>query len=270
MIDVDDVSVVYGSVTAIEEVDLDVADGEFLTVVGPSGCGKTTLLRTISGLESPTAGRVRVAGEPPAAAREAGNIGYVFQQHTLFPWKTAVENVTFLREMAGKPPAETDARALLAKVGLEGFETARPQELSGGMKQRVAIARSLHLGADVMLMDEPFGELDEITRERLGVEIRRIWRDERKTVVFVTHSVPEAVFLADRCVVMADAPGRVTAEFDIDLQRPRTEAVYGSDPYQKQVAAVRRALYDTGGRATGPEPVARPEDDGGRERGGGA
>jgi len=269
VIDVEGVSVVYGSVTAIEDVDLHVADGEFLTVVGPSGCGKTTLLRTISGLESPTAGRVRVAGEPPAAAREAGNIGYVFQQHTLFPWKSAVENVTFLREMAGKPPAQADARALLAKVGLEGFEGARPRELSGGMKQRVAIARSLHLGADVMLMDEPFGELDEITRERLGVEIRRIWRDERKTVVFVTHSVPEAVFLGDRCVVMADAPGRVTDEFGIDLQRPRTEAVYGSDPFQEQVAAVRRALYDTGTRAE-PGRVASSGDDRSRDREGGA
>jgi NitT/TauT family transport system ATP-binding protein len=246
MIDVENATVVYEDVTAIEGVDLSVRDGEFLTVVGPSGCGKTTLLRTISGLERPTAGRVRIDGQPPASARAAGNVGYVFQQHTLFPWKTAVENVTFLREMAGKRPDPEGAAALLSKVGLDGFEDAHPRVLSGGMKQRVAIARSLHLGADVMLMDEPFGELDEITREQLGVEIRRIWREQRKTVVFVTHSVPEAVFLADRCVVMSGG-GRVTAEFDVDLPRPRTQSVYGSEPYQEQVAAVRRALYDTTG-----------------------
>ena len=248
MIAVDGVTVTYGDVTAIEGIDLQVTDGEFLTVVGPSGCGKTTLLRTISGLEAPTAGRVRIDAQPPQAARTAGDIGYVFQQHTLFPLKSALENVTFLREMAGKEPEPGGAAALLEKMGLGGFEDARPRALSGGMKQRVAIARSLHLGASVMLMDEPFGELDEITRERLGVEIRRVWQDERKTVVFVTHSVPEAVFLADRCVVMADTPGRITAEFDVDLPRPRTEAVYGSDAFQEQVAAVRRALYETHGQ----------------------
>jgi NitT/TauT family transport system ATP-binding protein len=249
MIDIENATVVYGDVTAIEGVDLYVRDEEFLTVVGPSGCGKTTLLRTIGGLETPTAGRVRIDGQPPASARTAGNVGYVFQQHTLFPWKTAVENVTFLRELAGKEADPDGAKALLAKIGLEGFEDARPRALSGGMKQRVAIARSLHLGAPVLLMDEPFGELDEITRERLGVEIRRIWREQRKTVVFVTHSVPEAVFLADRCVVVS-ADGRLAAEFDIDLPRPRTQSVYGSDAYQRQVATVRRALYDTDERAS--------------------
>lgn len=273
MIDVEDVSVVYGNVTAIEGIDLHVADGEFLTVVGPSGCGKTTLLRTISGLETPTTGRVRIDGQPPEAARTAGNVGYVFQQHTLFPWKSALENVTFLREMAGKDPERAEAAALLEKMGLDGFEDARPRALSGGMKQRVAIARGLHLGATVMLMDEPFGELDEITRERLGVEIRRVWRDERKTVVFVTHSVPEAVFLADRCVVMADTPGRVTAEFEVDLPRPRTESVYGTDAFQQQVAAVRRALYDTHTpRAVASEPGPTDVDGGPpakNDRGGG-
>jgi NitT/TauT family transport system ATP-binding protein len=249
MIDVEDATVVYDDVTAIEGIDLQVREGEFLTLVGPSGCGKTTLLRTIGGLERPTSGRVRIDGRPPARARDRGSLGYVFQQHTLFPWKTAVENVVFLRELAGKRPDRGAAERLVAKVGLEGFEDARPAALSGGMKQRVAIARALHLGAEVLLMDEPFGELDEITRERLGVEIRRIWREERKTVVFVTHSVPEAVFLADRCVVVS-GPGRISAEFDVALPRPRTRAVYGSGAYQEQVAAVRRALYDGD-----PEPV---------------
>ena len=252
MIELDDVSVTFDAVRAVSDVDLHVEDGEFLTVVGPSGCGKTTLLRTVGGLQEPTSGTVRVNGRPANAAREEANLGYVFQQHTLLPWKSAVENVVFLRKMAGKPPDREGAKRLLQEVGLEGFEDAHPRTLSGGMKQRVAIARAIHLGADILLMDEPFGELDEITREELGVEIRRIWRNEQKTVIFVTHSVPEAVFLADRCVVMESDPGRVTATFDIDLPRPRTGDVYGTDAFQEQVAAIRRVLYGSAGSA-GPE-----------------
>jgi NitT/TauT family transport system ATP-binding protein len=244
MITVNDVTVAFGDVTAVAEVSLDVKRGEFITVVGPSGCGKTTLLRTIAGLGEPTRGSVRIDGRLPAAVRQAADVGFIFQQHTLFPWKTALENVIFLRTLAGKSPQRRDARDLLAIVGLEGVEDTYPDELSGGMRQRVAIARALHLGADVLLMDEPFGELDEITRDDLGVEVRRIWRQERKTVLFVTHSVPEAVFLGDRCVVLCEAPGRVVAEFDIDLPRPRDESVYASESFQRQVAIVRETLHD--------------------------
>ncbi|OYR38463.1 ABC transporter ATP-binding protein [Halorubrum sp. Hd13] len=244
MIEIDGVTVAFDDVRAVEDVDLTVDDGEFLTVVGPSGCGKTTLLRTVGGLQEPTAGRVRVNGRTTDAARANAEIGYVFQQHTLLPWKSAVENVAFLREMAGKPADREGARRLLREVGLEGFESARPAALSGGMKQRVAIARAIHLGAEILLMDEPFGELDEITRERLGVEIRGLWRAERKTVVFVTHSVPEAVFLADRCVVMESDPGRIVETFDVDLPRPRTDEAYSSDAFQEQVAAVRAVLHE--------------------------
>lgn len=242
MIDVDDVSVTYGDVRALSEVSLRVERGEFLTVIGPSGCGKTTLLRAIAGLTEPTSGRVRIDGAPPAAAQRAGEIGVVFQRHSLLPWKTAIENVTFLRRMAGKSPKTEKARALLELVGLEGFEEAYPRELSGGMSQRVAISRAIHLGAEVLLMDEPFGELDELTREQLGVEVERVWRRDRKTVVFVTHSVPEAVFLADRCVVMGSSPGRIERTFDVSLPRPRDERVYESDGFQRQVADVRRVL----------------------------
>jgi NitT/TauT family transport system ATP-binding protein len=238
------VTVTFDDVRAIKDVDLTVEDGEFLTVVGPSGCGKTTLLRTVGGLQEPTTGSVRVNGATTDAARSNAELGYVFQQHTLLPWKSAVENVTFLREMAGKSADREEARRLLREVGLEGFESARPAVLSGGMKQRVAIARAIHLGAEILLMDEPFGELDEITRERLGVEIRRLWRAERKTVVFVTHSVPEAVFLADRCVVMESDPGRVIETFEVDLPRPRTDEVYSSDAFQEQVAAIRSVLHE--------------------------
>jgi NitT/TauT family transport system ATP-binding protein len=244
MIEATDITVAFEDVTAVSEVSLDINRGEFITVVGPSGCGKTTLLRTIAGLREPTYGSVCIDGHPPAAARQAADIGVVFQQHTLFPWKTALENVIFLRTLAGKSPRRQDARDLLATVGLENVADAYPDELSGGMRQRVAIARALHLGADVLLMDEPFGELDEITRDDLGVEVRRIWRQEQKTVLFVTHSVPEAVFLGDRCVVICGMPGRIVAEFDIDLPRPRDESVYASESFQRQVAVVRETLHN--------------------------
>lgn len=245
MIDLDGVTVAFEDVRAVAEVDLRIEAGEFVTVVGPSGCGKTTLLRAIGGLQEPTAGEVRIGGEPPSIAQADARLGFVFQSHTLLPWKSALENVTFLREMAGKQPRNEAALALLSNVGLGGFEEARPGELSGGMSQRVSIARALHLGADVLLMDEPFGELDEITRDELGVELRELWRRDRKTVVFVTHSVPEAVFLADRCLVMRDEPGRIERIFEIDLPAPRNERVRESRAFQERVADVRRALFES-------------------------
>lgn len=248
MIQLDDVTVTYGDLTAVENVSLSVDEEEFLTVIGPSGCGKTTILQTIGGLEEPTTGTVRVDGNHPSEAQTAANIGYVFQEHTLFPWKSALDNVTFLRKMAGRPPDVEEARSLLETMGLEGFEDAKPAALSGGMKQRVAIARALHLGADVLLMDEPFGELDEITRDRLGFEVADVWRQERKTVVFITHSVPEAVFLADRCIVMGDDPGHIREQFDVDLPRPRDEMVYESQEFQALVGQVRRVIHESAKR----------------------
>jgi NitT/TauT family transport system ATP-binding protein len=245
MIEVDGVTVAFEDIIAVSEIDLAIKAGEFVTVVGPSGCGKTTLLRAIGGLEVPTTGAVRIDGESPVLAQTSARLGFVFQSHTLLPWKSATENVTFLREMADKEAKREQARALLGRVGLAGFEDARPSELSGGMSQRVSIARAIHLGADVLLMDEPFGELDEITRDELGIELREIWRRERKTVVFVTHSVPEAVFLADRCLVMRGEPGRIERAFEIELPSPRDEAVLGSRAFQEQVAAVRRALHES-------------------------
>jgi NitT/TauT family transport system ATP-binding protein len=244
MIRVEDVTVAYDDVTAVADVDLDVDAGEFVTVVGPSGCGKTTLLRVVGGLESPTTGDVRVDGDSPARAQERGNVGFVFQRHSLLPWKSVLENVTFLRRLAGKPAAPEEARSLLDRVGLDGYADADPSTLSGGMRQRVAIARALHLDANVLLMDEPFGELDELTRERMGVEVRRVWRREAKTVLFVTHSVPEAVFLADRCVVVRGSPGRVVETFDVDLPRPRERSTLETAAFQEQVAPVRAALRE--------------------------
>lgn len=244
MIRLRDIAVAYEDVTAVTDVSLDVEEGEFVTVVGPSGCGKTTLLRTVGGLEEPTTGRVDVDGDSPARAQERGNLGFVFQRHSLLPWKSVLENVTFLRRLAGKRPAPDEARSLLGRVGLEGYADANPSTLSGGMRQRVAIARALHLGADVLLMDEPFGELDELTRERMGVEVRRVWREEDKTVLFVTHSVPEAVFLADRCVVVRGSPGRIVETFDVDLPRPRDHSTLETVEFQEQLAPVRAALRE--------------------------
>lgn len=243
MIQIDNLTVEFETVTALQDVSLDIGSNEFVTVIGPSGCGKTTLLRTIGGLQEPTAGQVLLGERPPATAREKANIGFVFQDHALLPWKSALANVTFLRRLAGKPRDTDGARALLETVGLDEFENVRPCELSGGMKQRVAIARALHLGADVLLMDEPFGELDEITRNELSVEMRRIWRETEKTVVFVTHSVPEAVLLGSRCLMMDGPPGTVTASFDIDLPHPREETVLGTNQFQHEVARVREVLH---------------------------
>jgi NitT/TauT family transport system ATP-binding protein len=244
MIVVDDLTVAFENVTAVEDIDLRVNRGEFVTVVGPSGCGKTTLLRAIGGLQSPTEGSVTVDSDSPATLRENGNVGFVFQEHTLFPWKTTLENVQFLRRMAGKAPDEATARSLLETVGLAEFLDAYPRELSGGMKQRVAIVRALHLDADVLLLDEPFGALDEITRDELGVELRRLHERERKTTLFVTHSVPEATFLGDRCIVVRGSPGHIEATFDIDFPNERDTDLFGTIEYQKQVAEIRSGLYD--------------------------
>jgi NitT/TauT family transport system ATP-binding protein len=243
MITLDDVTVQYDQLTAVKEITLTVERGEFVTIIGPSGCGKTTILRTIGGLEEPTTGTALVGGRPPERAQSEANIGYVFQRHTLFPWKSALDNVTFLRKMAGQSADEAEALSLLDTMGLDGFEDAKPAALSGGMKQRVAIARGLHLGADVLLMDEPFGELDEITRDRLSIELADVVRQEEKTVVFITHSVPEAVFLADRCLIMSDDPGEIREEIAVDLPRPRDEDVYESDAFHELVADVRRVIH---------------------------
>ena len=243
MIRIEGVRVSFDSVTAVSGVDLDIDRGEFLTIVGPSGCGKTTLLHAVAGLQEPTEGRIGIDGEGPGRARDAGRIGLVFQEHTLLPWKTALGNVTFLRRIAGKPPDEPGARRLLDAVGLSGFLEAYPRELSGGMAQRVAIARALHLDADLLLMDEPFGALDEITRDELGVELRDLLRERETTVLFVTHSVPEAVFLGDRCVVLRGTPGRIEGVFDLDLPEPREPSLFTDRTFQERVGEVRAALY---------------------------
>jgi ABC-type nitrate/sulfonate/bicarbonate transport system ATPase subunit len=209
------------TVLALDGIDLSIRQGEFMTIIGPSGCGKTTLLRIIASLEAPDEGEVVVEGTPvtePGIKR-----AMVFQTFGLFPWKTVIDNVTFpleVRRVAREQARET-AMTHLRRVGLEKFVDAYPHQLSGGMQQRVGLARALATGADILLMDEPFGAIDAQTRELMQEELMRIWQEERKTVIFITHDLDEAVLLADRVMLMSRGPGRIRELIDVDLPRPR-------------------------------------------------
>jgi NitT/TauT family transport system ATP-binding protein len=210
-----------GSHLAIDAIDLEVREGEFVSILGPSGCGKSTLLYIVGGFVPPSQGSITVSGR--RVTGPGPDRGPVFQEFALFPWKTVLGNVAYgLREAGmGRREAETKAEALIARVGLKGYESFYPKELSGGMKQRVAIARTLAYNPAILLMDEPFGALDAHTRVRLQNELLELWERDRKTVLFVTHAVEEAVFLSDRVMVMTRQPGRIKAVVDIDLPRPR-------------------------------------------------
>ncbi|HWX49290.1 MAG TPA: ABC transporter ATP-binding protein [Roseomonas sp.] len=221
-----------GEVLALRDINLSVAPGRFVGLVGPSGCGKSSLLMMMAGLVRPSEGQIAVRGAPitgPAPER----LGVVFQEASLLPWRTALENVAFPLKLRGVPRAEREARAeqLLHLVGLKGFENRHPHELSGGMKQRVAIARGFCQDPPVLLMDEPFAALDEQTRMTLGDELLRIWEQYRKTVVFVTHGLTEAVYLCDEVVVLSGRPGEVLARIEIDLPRPRTWEVMATEHF---------------------------------------
>ena len=214
-----------GPVVALQEVTLNIGAGEFIALIGPSGCGKSTLMRLIGDLEQPTSGHVQVKAKTPQQARRDRDYGIVFQAPVLYDWRTIRKNVELPLEIMGQNASQRDARSrsLLRLVGLEEFGDAYPHQLSGGMQQRAAIARALSFEPSILLMDEPFGALDEITRERLQLELLNIWNTaaQRPTVIFVTHSIPEAVFLADRVVVMSPRPGKIERIVPIDLPRPR-------------------------------------------------
>src|SRR3989442_544061 len=212
-----------GNVTALQEIDLQIEPGEFVSLIGPSGCGKSTLLRIIGDLIQPSGGTIVVNGKSAHQARLDHDYGIVFQDSVLYDWRTVSRNVALPLEMLGWSRARRKARVeeMLELVELRGFESSRPWQLSGGMQQRVSIARALSFDPSLLLMDEPFGALDEMTRERLNLELLQIWEKAGSTVIFVTHSIPEAVFLSTRVVVMSSRPGRIAEIVPIDLPRPR-------------------------------------------------
>ncbi len=247
-------SVVYGSasaasaadtaVHALAGIDLAIVPGEFVALIGPSGCGKTTLLRVIADLEALTSGEVQVNGMSPHEARLARAYGYVFQAPALFPWRTVLANVMLPLQIQGRADAECQAVALeqLARVGLQGFERKYPWQLSGGMQQRVSIARALGFEPRILMMDEPFGALDEITRDRLNEQLQQLWQREKRTVVFVTHSIAEAVYLATRIVVMSPRPGRIVADIRSPLPEARHLGLRDTPEFMAVAHELRQAL----------------------------
>ena len=237
------------SVPALAATSLDVRQGEMLVLLGPSGCGKTTLLRMIGGLIKPSEGRIEVAGLPLWTSNGRNQeavrkLGIVFQDPNLFPWLTVEDNVALPLEIQGVPRGAriARARALLTLVGIAGFESRRPRELSGGMRQRAAIARALAGDPQILLLDEPFGALDALTREQMNIELQRIWMETRQTIVLVTHSIHEAVFLADRIVLLSPRPGRIDRIIEVRSPRPRVAEVEASVEFQSTVLSLRQRL----------------------------
>jgi NitT/TauT family transport system ATP-binding protein len=234
-----------GNVVALQDIDLGIEPGEFVSLIGPSGCGKSTLLRIVGDLIKPTSGTVTVNGKPAPRARADHDYGIVFQDSVLFDWRTVAKNVALPLEMLGWDRARRKSRVdeMLDLVELQGFGDHHPWQLSGGMQMRVAIARALAFQPALLLMDEPFGALDEMTRERLNMELLRIWDASKSTVVFVTHSITEAVFLSTRAVVMSARPGRIADIVDVDLPYPRGAQTREAARYFELVTQVREALH---------------------------
>ena len=237
-----------GGVTALHDIDLEVARGEFVSLIGPSGCGKSTLLRVIGDLVEPSSGEIQVNGKPAERARLDRDYGIVFQAAVLYDWRTVAKNISLPLELVGWSRAQRSERVseMVKLVELEGFEKHYPWQLSGGMQQRVSIARALSFSPALLLMDEPFGALDEMTRERLNAELLRIWAETGSTVIFVTHSIAEAVYLSSRVVVMSARPGRITSVVPIDLPPPLTFETREDPHFFELVTEVREALHAGG------------------------
>jgi NitT/TauT family transport system ATP-binding protein len=252
-----------GGTTALQEIELAIEEGEFISLIGPSGCGKSTLLRVIGDLVQPSAGTVRVNAKTAAQARADRDYGIVFQDAVLYDWRTVARNIALPLELARWNRRRRNERVqeMLRLVELGGFERHYPWQLSGGMQQRVSIARALSFDPPLLLMDEPFGALDEMTRERLNLELLRIWETSGSTIVFVTHSIAEAVFLSTRVVVMSPRPGRISGVIEIDLPQPRSAATREEPRFFELVTRVREALHlgsDLDRELAVPGPAAEP------------
>jgi len=251
IISVDRLSMTYpsrsGPVTALDDIRFDINSGDFVSIVGPSGCGKSTLLRILCGLLSATSGSASLRGT--VIAGPSRDVGVVFQAPVLFPWRTVLRNVMLPVDVQRRDRGDAAARAreLLETVGLAGFEERYPWELSGGMQQRVSIARALINDPAILLMDEPFGALDAMTREQMNEELQRIWLERHKTVLFITHSIPEAVFLSDRVLVMTPRPGRIADDVRVDLPRPRSLEVMTTSEFGSAVKRIRHCFSSRGG-----------------------
>lgn len=235
-----------GSVDALADIDLDIRPGEFLSVLGPSGCGKSTLLRCIAALEDISGGTIRVRGRPLKGPPD--NLGVVFQRDVLLDWRTILDNVMIIAEFRRLDVKGLQPRAMqfLKRFGLEGYEHRFPWELSGGMRQRASICRALLDDPELLLMDEPFGALDAMTRDDLNLELARLWQDTRKSLLFITHSIPEAIFLSDRVVLMSRNPGSIVSIIDIDLPRPRSLSVRETPEFGAYVRQLRHAFAQMG------------------------
>lgn len=230
---------------ALQGATVDIPPQSFTTIIGPSGCGKTTILKNIGGLLQPQEGSILVDGESALEARKKAKFGFVFQSPVLLPWRNNLNNILLPLEVLGMDLKEgaIKAKELLELVKVTGFDKRYPSELSGGMQQRVAIARALIYDPPILLMDEPFGALDEMTREKMNVDLMRIWRETKKTIVFITHSIPEAIFLATKCVVLSNSPAKIKTIIDVDISYPRTQQTRGENlRYLELVAEARRAL----------------------------
>jgi len=235
-----------GDIESLKPLDFTIGEGEFVSVIGPSGCGKSTLMKMVAGLLPISGGELELAGRPVRGPQT--QVGIVFQNALLLPWRRVLDNILLQAEIRGQSLAQARERAtaLIEMAGLKGFENKYPWELSGGMQQRVAILRALLHDPPLLLMDEPFGALDAMTREKMNVELQRIWMTAGKTVMLITHSIPEAIFLSDRVFVMSERPGRITATYDIVLPRPRPIEVMGSEAFARYARQLRAHFYAQG------------------------